>query len=123
MKKPHEWVCDIAPGCLFKAAIAIYPNIRTLRKTFGGGAYIDGELWALCRCENGENDRLISLHFCPESLRPEIIAHEVFHGVAEMIRALRLDLRDNYAQELAAHAITHLVLQVNHAERLYRRKK
>jgi hypothetical protein len=121
MSARREWVCDIAPGCLFKVLIAIHPTVQALRKAFGNGTFIDGQLWAMCRCEGGKDDLLVSLHFCPASLRPDIIAHEIFHGVAELIRTLRLDLRDEHAQELAAHAVTHLVQQVNRAAKLYRK--
>ncbi len=119
-RKPHEWVCDIAPGCHFKAGIKIYSDAKALRAAIGcRQTFIEGNLHAFCRCEGGgSNDRLVTLNFCWENMTPEIVAHEVFHAVAELLRVTRLNLENEYAQEIAAHAVTHLMLRVKEAAKL-----
>lgn len=111
--RPREWVCAVAPGCHYKVGIQIHRNAAALREAVHSKkSYIEGDLAAVCTREDGRDDRVATLHFCQEDMPPEIVAHEVFHAVAEMIRMLRLNMDDDYAQEIAAHAVTHLVQQV-----------
>lgn len=110
MKKAHEFFCDIAPGCHYRAVIIIHPTDKALQEAHRADDG-EGECEAFCSRE-GKEDQLVSLHFCPEYLTPPVIAHEVFHAVMELIRVLRLNMNDEYAQEVAAHAVSHLMEQV-----------
>lgn len=115
----HEFSCNISPGCFWRAEIRIYSSAAALRKTIGP-SFIEGEVKAYCECET-KDDRLVTLHFSPESLSPGIVAHEVFHAVMELVQVLKLNMLDEYSQELAAHAVTHLVQKVNEAAKASRK--
>lgn len=120
MKKAREFFCDIAPGCHQRVAIIIHPTDKALQIAFRatGG---EMECEAFCNREEGKSDRLVTLHFCTKYLTAPVIAHEVFHGVLELIRVTRLNMNDEYAQEVAAHAVSHLMGQVAEAIKLSRR--
>jgi hypothetical protein len=121
MKSTQELICAVAPGCNYKVGIRIYPSVKALQKVFlvdGGG----GEAEAFCSCDpDVPDDRIATLHFHIREMSPEIVAHEVFHAVAQMIGLLHLNLEDEDAQELAAYAMSHLVEKALHAATLYRR--
>jgi hypothetical protein len=121
MKIPKELVCDIAPGCHLKAGFVIYPSIKLLRIAFGS-KIIDGDVEAFCACKGGgKNEKIITLHFYRRKMSHDIIAHEVFHAVAELIRVLHLNLEDQYAQELCAHAVSHLMKKAALAKKLIKK--
>jgi hypothetical protein len=124
MTRNHqEWVCIIAPGCHYKVGIRIFPTARALRIALGASeAFYEGDVYAFCTSEKGDNNRLATLNFCPESLKPEIIAHEVFHATCCLVLFLRLSLEDDYAQELAAHAVSWMVEKVNECAKLSKRR-
>lgn len=119
----REFFCDIAPGCYHQAAIVIHPTDEALQKAYQSEDGVEGEVEAFCVSKEGKPDRLVTLHFCPKFSAPSVIAHEVFHAVMELIRVLRLNMDDTYAQEVAAHATTHLVKESLKAVRLSRKRK
>lgn len=122
---PREFFCDIAPGCHHQAAIVVHSTDRSIQKAYQSGASDrePGEVEAFCASKEGKEDRLVTLHFCLKFSAPGVIAHEVFHAVMEFVRVLRLNMNDTYAQEIAAHATTHLVQESLKAVRLSKRKK
>jgi len=117
----EEMFCDIAPSCHYKAAIRIYPTDKALQKAnlANGG---NGEAQAFCVSQEGKEDRLTTLHFYIGEMPPSLVAHEVFHAVMELVRMFRLDMEDDYAQEMAAHSVGHLMEKVQLAKKLYRDK-
>ena len=119
--KYTETTCNIAPGCFYKAVIRIYSSVKAMRAAFDGELFNDDELQAFCSCNNGE-DPLVTLHFALETLTPAIAAHEVFHAVAELIRACKLNLEDNYTQELCAHSVSHLMEEIEKVVQLSKRR-
>jgi hypothetical protein len=121
--RPHEFFCDIAPGCHYQAAIVVHPTNGALQKAYQGYDGVAGEVEAFCLCKEGKSDRLVTLHFCPKYSSPGVISHEVFHAVMELIRVLRLNMADTYAQEFAAHATTHLVQKSLKAVRISKKRK
>ena len=123
MQKPFELIGAIAPGCKYLAAIRIYPDAKSLQKAVGCLSFLEGEIQAFCSFEEGEADTIATLNFCREEMPPEVVAHEVYHAVSEMVRFLRLDISDSNAQELAAYAVTHVVCRVREAERLSKKRK
>lgn len=120
----REFFCDIAPGCHHQAVILIHPTDKALQEAYRAGSSDRemGEVEAFCASKEGKKDRLVTLHFCSKFISPGVIAHEVFHAVMELIQVLRLNMNDTYAQEIAAHATTHLVGQSLEAVRLSRRR-
>ena len=122
MQKPFELIGAIASGCKYLAAIRIYPDAKSFKKAVGVQSFLEGEIQAFCSFEEGENGIIATLNFCRGEMPPEVVAHEIFHAVTEMVRFLRLDVSDSNAQELAAYAVTHLVCRVREAERLSRRR-
>ena len=124
MRAAYELIVDVAPGCHHKVGIRIYPTERALTKAFQSNdpAKLDGDAEAFCECENEPKERLATLCFFIGAMTPEIVAHEVFHAVAHMIKVLRLNLDDQDAQELCAYAAGHLVEKVGLAAKLYRKK-
>ena len=124
MRAAYELVVDVAPGMSWKVGIRIYPTERALTKAFRADdpGDIGGDAEAFCSCENEPKERLATLCFFIGAMAPEVVAHEVFHAVAHMIKILRLNLDDQDAQELCAYAAGHLVEKVGLAAKLYRKK-
>ena len=123
MRAAYELIVDVAPGCHHKVGIRIYPTERALTKAFQSNdpAKLDGDAEAFCECENEPKERLATLCFFIGVMAPEVVAHEVFHAVAHLIKILRLNLDDQDAQELCAYAAGHLVEKTLHAKKLYER--
>ena len=124
MRAAYELFVDVAPGCHHKVGIRIYPTERALTKAFQADdpSGLVGDAEAFCACENEPKERLATVCFFVGAMAPEVVAHEVFHAVAHMIKILRLNLDDQDAQELCAYAAGHLVEKVRLAEKLYRKK-
>lgn len=120
----QESVCYIAPGCNYKVGIKIYPDAETLQAAAGHQqSFLEGEILALCRCEDGKNGHLVTLHFSQGAgLAYPVIAHEIFHALVELVRVLQLNLNDPHAQELAAHAASWLMQKVQLAAKLSRQR-
>jgi hypothetical protein len=118
-----EVTCTVGPGCFHKVAIRIYATIKGFEASFNGSLPQDCDLMAFCSCNKDGQDPIATLHFCLDTIAPDNMAHEAFHAVAELARILKLNLDDDYAQELLAHCITHLMLNIQEAVKIARPSK
>ena len=122
MKAIQELVCDIAPGCRYKVGIRIYPTEKALTKAFRGEDSGQGDAEAFCSCDTEiKDERIATLHFWIGAMSPDIVVHEAFHAIAEMIKVCRLNIDDEDGQELAAYGMSQLTEKALHAKKLYER--
>ena len=93
------------PATSLQIGETIHPDLAALRRTYRGFTGLSGDtILAFCHRGEVEDEIIAELHFYRAGMPLTTIAHETCHAVLALARYMRLDLEDNYAEEVIAEA-------------------
>ena len=111
-------VFPAGPGTSLKIGVTIHSDLAALRKAYRGMTGLSGDT-ILAFCHRGEvvDEVIAELHFNRAEMPLSTIVHETCHAVLVLARYMRLNLEDNYAEEIVAEASEAIVANALAARR------